>query len=110
MGSLQLALLDDCLKSVYRGFGLRQEDPASWNPPRVPHLGDLEAEIERRREDGIWGEPANLGPSINTDQTEFCPMVTPDGKYPRDRPPHVRCRDRTPQLVSSPSSSLESSI
>jgi hypothetical protein len=48
MGSLQLALLDDCLKAVYRGFGLRQEDPASWNPPRTPHLGDLEAEIERR--------------------------------------------------------------
>jgi hypothetical protein len=48
MGSLQLALLDDCLKSVYQAYGLRQEDPGSWNPPRVPHLGDLEAEIERR--------------------------------------------------------------
>jgi hypothetical protein len=48
MGSLQLALLDDCLKAVYRTFGLRQEDPGSWNPHRVPHLGDLEAEIERR--------------------------------------------------------------
>jgi hypothetical protein len=34
-----------------------------------------------RREDGSWGEPANLGPGINTDQTEYCPMVTPDGKY-----------------------------
>jgi hypothetical protein len=55
MGSLQLALLDDCLKSVYRAFGLRQEDPGSWNPPRVPHLGDLEAEIERR----VAEDPAN---------------------------------------------------
>jgi hypothetical protein len=55
MGSLQLALLDDCLKAVYRGFGLRQEDPASWNPPRTPHLGDLEAEIDRR----IAEDPGN---------------------------------------------------
>jgi hypothetical protein len=55
MGSLQLALLDDCLKAVYRRFGLRQEDPASWNPPRTPHLGDLEAEIDRR----IAEDPGN---------------------------------------------------
>lgn len=41
--------------------------------------GDLY--VSFRQEDGGWGEPINLGASINTDQTEFCPMVTPDGKY-----------------------------
>jgi hypothetical protein len=37
--------------------------------------------VSFREEDGRWGEPINLGKSINTDQHEFCPMVTPDGKY-----------------------------
>jgi hypothetical protein len=41
--------------------------------------GDLY--VSFRREGGGWGEPIHLGDGINTDQTEFCPMVTPDGKY-----------------------------
>jgi hypothetical protein len=41
--------------------------------------GDLY--IAFRGADGRWSEPVNLGPAINTDQTEFCPMMTPDGKY-----------------------------
>jgi hypothetical protein len=31
--------------------------------------------------DGRWGELVNLGDTINSDQTDYCPMVTPDGKY-----------------------------
>ncbi|MEQ9308587.1 MAG: hypothetical protein RLN90_03980 [Balneolaceae bacterium] len=30
---------------------------------------------------GVWSEAQNLGDSINTDQTEMCPTVSPDGKY-----------------------------
>ena len=30
---------------------------------------------------GIWTAAVNLGPGINTDQTEMCPSVSPDGKY-----------------------------
>jgi Tol biopolymer transport system component len=30
---------------------------------------------------GIWTEPYNLGPKINTDQTEMAASVSPDGKY-----------------------------
>lgn len=41
--------------------------------------GDLY--VSFRGKDGRWQEPVNLGNTINTDQTEFCPMVTPDGKY-----------------------------
>ncbi len=29
----------------------------------------------------VWTEAYNLGPEINTDQTEMCPSVSPDGKY-----------------------------
>lgn len=31
--------------------------------------------------DGEWSEAQNLGATINTDQTEMCPTVSPDGKY-----------------------------
>ena len=41
--------------------------------------GDLY--ISFRDNDGGWSRPVNLGDGINTDQTEYCPMVTPDGKY-----------------------------
>lgn len=37
--------------------------------------------VSFRGKDGRWQPPVNLGDTINTDQTEFCPMVTPDGKY-----------------------------
>lgn len=30
---------------------------------------------------GIWTDAINLGPEVNTDQTEMCPSVSPDGKY-----------------------------
>ena len=30
---------------------------------------------------GVWTEPHNLGPKINTDQTEMAASVSPDGKY-----------------------------
>lgn len=33
------------------------------------------------RSGSTWGAPINLGPSINTADVDFCPMVTPDGKY-----------------------------
>lgn len=33
------------------------------------------------RSGSTWGAPVNLGPSINTADVDFCPMVTPDGKY-----------------------------
>ena len=30
---------------------------------------------------GTWTQALNLGPEVNTDQTEMCPSVSPDGKY-----------------------------
>lgn len=51
---------------------------ASGRPPS-PGGGDLF--VSFRRPDGGWSEPAHLGPTINSDQVDFCPMVTPDGKY-----------------------------
>jgi hypothetical protein len=41
--------------------------------------GDLY--VTFRQDDGRWGPASSLGAGINTEQHEFCPMVTPDGKY-----------------------------
>jgi Tol biopolymer transport system component len=43
--------------------------------------GEGDLYVSFRKKDGGWEEPVNLGASINTDQVEYCPMVTPDGKY-----------------------------
>jgi two-component system LytT family sensor kinase len=37
--------------------------------------------ISFRRADGTWEAAPNLGPLLNTDRTEFCPVVSPDGPY-----------------------------
>lgn len=30
---------------------------------------------------GTWTKAINLGPKVNTEKTEMCPSVSPDGKY-----------------------------
>ncbi|MHA2123477.1 MAG: TolB family protein [Promethearchaeota archaeon] len=44
-------------------------------------LGQNDLYVSFQKPNGGWSEPENLGPTINTDQTDFCPMVTPDGNY-----------------------------
>ena len=41
--------------------------------------GDLY--IAFRTADGGWTEPTNMGPLFNGPQVEFCPMMSPDGKW-----------------------------
>jgi len=41
--------------------------------------GDLH--VSFRTEDGGWTRAVNLGDTVNTPATEFCPKVTPDGRY-----------------------------
>ncbi len=48
---------------------------------RPDGLGQGDLYVSFRGEDGRWGTPHNLGAPINSDQTDFCPMVTPDGAY-----------------------------
>lgn len=48
---------------------------------RPDGFGQGDLYVSFRAPDGRWQPLVNLGDTINTDQTEFCPMVTPDGKY-----------------------------
>lgn len=43
-------------------------------------FGEADIYISFNKE-GSWTEPFNLGPQVNTVQTEMCPSVSPDGKY-----------------------------
>lgn len=48
---------------------------------RPPGFGSADLFVSFRRADGTWGEPANLGDTINSPDIDYCPMVTPDGKF-----------------------------
>ena len=41
--------------------------------------GDLY--IAFRTEDGAWTEPKNMGPRFNGPEVDFCPMISPDGRW-----------------------------
>jgi hypothetical protein len=41
--------------------------------------GDLY--VSFRQADGGWGKPINLGPEINSEHIDYCPMVSPDGRF-----------------------------
>lgn len=42
--------------------------------------GLIDLWVSRKGADGRWGEPQNLGPSINTAEREQAPFIHPDGK------------------------------
>lgn len=48
---------------------------------RPPNVGAGDLFVAFRRADGGWEEPVSLGKTVNSEQTDFCPFVTPDGKY-----------------------------
>jgi hypothetical protein len=48
--------------------------------PGGPGNGDLYVSF-RTTDSGAWTEPVLLGHGINTVDTDYCPMITPDGRY-----------------------------
>ena len=48
---------------------------------RPSNVGAGDLFVAFRRADGGWDEPVHLGKTVNSAQTDFCPFVTPDGKY-----------------------------
>ncbi|HET9425536.1 MAG TPA: hypothetical protein VFO55_09205 [Gemmatimonadaceae bacterium] len=43
--------------------------------------GDMDLYVTRRDSSGAWGRPVNLGPTVNSRAADYCPLVSPDGKY-----------------------------
>jgi Tol biopolymer transport system component len=48
---------------------------------RSDSLGRSDLYISFRRADGSWTEVENMGSTINSTATEYCPMLSPDGRY-----------------------------
>jgi len=48
---------------------------------RPDGFGDADLYISFRTQENSWTVPANLGKNINTENREFSPNVSPDGKY-----------------------------
>jgi hypothetical protein len=48
---------------------------------RDDDLGGGDLYISFRGKDDSWTTLQNMGPAVNTDAREFCPMVSPDGNY-----------------------------
>lgn len=44
-------------------------------------LGSGDLYVSFRKQDGTWTQSKSLGVTINTDTDDFCPYVSPDGKY-----------------------------
>jgi hypothetical protein len=53
---------------------------SSWGrPDGAGRGGDLY--VSFRQPDGTWGAARSLGPAVNSPQTEYCPVVSPDGEW-----------------------------
>jgi TolB protein len=48
---------------------------------RPQGLGTHDIWICERSQDGVWGEPVNAGPEINTGVEDLWPCLSPDGSY-----------------------------
>ncbi|HKW10003.1 MAG TPA: hypothetical protein VJO33_06460 [Gemmatimonadaceae bacterium] len=69
---------------------------------RPEGAGALDLYISTRTASGTWTEPRNLGPTVNTAGTEFCPFVSRDGRFlffTRISPPNVTPTTRNIYVV-----------
>jgi Tol biopolymer transport system component len=48
---------------------------------RPDDLGNSDLYISFKKEDGSWTKLMNMGNKINSPETDYCPMLSPDGKY-----------------------------
>ncbi len=48
---------------------------------REDDLGEGDLYISHRIQDNLWSEPKNMGTNINSDKLDYCPFVSPEGKF-----------------------------
>ncbi len=48
---------------------------------RPDSLGGADLYVSFRQSDGSWGPSTHMGDTINSADIDYCPMVTPDGRY-----------------------------
>jgi hypothetical protein len=52
-----------------------------YSSGRPGGLGRNDLYVSYRRPDGTWSQAINMGPKSNSPYMEYCPCVSPDGKY-----------------------------
>lgn len=76
--------LSDSINTEYREFDpyvSPDEQFLIFCSMRPGGYGSGDLYISSKNKDGSWSKARNLGDKINTSGIEFCPMVSPDGKY-----------------------------
>ena len=48
---------------------------------RADTFGGGDIYLSKRNDDGSWSQAKNLGEKINSAGLDYCPLITPDGKY-----------------------------
>ncbi len=79
----QVEKIDDTINSQYGAwdpFIARDESYLIFSSKRPDSFGKDDQYVSHRRGGG-WSEPRNLGPAVNTSETEYGSYVSPDGKY-----------------------------
>lgn len=80
----QLNLLPEPVNTEYREwdpFIAPDESYIIFTSDRPNGFGGGDLYISFKSEEGYWENPINLGNEINTTGYEFCPFVSPDGKF-----------------------------
>jgi len=75
--------LGDHINTEYwesHAFISRDKSKLYFTSNRPGGYGDLDIYVSQRQSDGSWGEPTNMGPTINTPWREDTPFLTEDGK------------------------------
>ncbi len=77
-------VFDERIVSEYGGgdvFIAPDERTIIFSSGRAGGYGSSDLYVSFRRGDGTWAAPQNLGPAINSPYQEYCPTLSPDGKY-----------------------------
>ena len=78
------ARLDEPINSKYRDwdpFIAPDESYILFVSDRPGGFGGGDIYVSFKDEEGKWGEPKNLGGLVNTNEYEYCPKISYDGKY-----------------------------
>jgi len=77
-------VFDERIASEYGGgdvFIAPDERTIIFSSGRAGGHGSSDLYVSHRGADGAWAAPLNLGPAINSPFQEYCPTLSPDGKY-----------------------------
>jgi hypothetical protein len=77
-------VFDERIVSEYGGgdvFIAPDERTIIFSSSRPGGYGNSDLYVSFRTGDGTWTAPQNLGPTINSPYQEYCPSLSPDGKY-----------------------------